>query len=354
MEGNEGMDTNPKISVSGSHSLMSASARRATIVDVHTHLWESTSQLGPSAAKSLRDGMEQPWQRADVSMTHFSEAMQTVSYAMILGFESQHLDASINAQQVANYVATDPSRYLGLAGIDPLSNDALEDLDRAIDLGLVGVVISPTAQDFHPCHTRAMRVYERCEQAGLPILIHPGTHWGAATNLEYAQPHLFDEPARSFPNLRWVLGQIGYPWLEQALMLIGKHPHMYADVSHLSRQPWLLYNTLVRAHESGAIDKILFGSDFPFNTPEEAIVAIYSINTLTQGTLLPTIPREQLRGIVERDALSCLGITPPQRQADADTQGEAHKVNPGHSLSPHVTGEKLLNETHSVAVSVET
>ena len=38
--------------------------------------------------------------------------------------------------------------------------------------------------------------------------------------------------------------------------------------------------------------------------PAECIEALYSINQLSSGTNLQTIPREQLRGIVERDTLT--------------------------------------------------
>ena len=298
--------------------------RRATIVDVHTHLWDSTSQLGPTVAQSLRDAATTPWERADASVTIFEEAMEPVECAIVLGFESQHLGASIPAQQIADYVARNPKKYLGFAGIDPTTSTRMDDLERAIDLEFVGITISPGAQHFHPCHTGMMQLYERCEERGLAVFCHAGTHFGPTTNLEFAQPHLLDEAIRAFPNLPLVIGQVGHPWLDQCLTLIGKHRHAYADLSYLTSQPWLLYNTLVRAYECGVIDKLLFGSDFPFNTPEEAIVAIYSINTLTQGTLLPTIPREQLRGIVERDALSCLGINKPTGDSGDPSEMDPH------------------------------
>ena len=307
------------------------------IVDIHIHLWDSTQQLGPIVAQHLRDSAPEPWDRSDNAITIFEEAMQTVHYGVILGFESRHLGVSIDSSRVAEYVARDPGKYLGFAGIDPMAESCLDDLDEAIELGLVGVTLSPSGQNFHPCHTNAMRIYERCAESGLPIFIHPGTHLGSIVNLEYDQPHLWDEPARSFPDLRLVLGQVGHPWMDQALVMIGKHRHMYADLSHLTGQPWLLYNALVKAHQSGKTNKLLFGSDFPFTTPQEAIVAIYSINTLTHGTMLPTIPREQLRGIVEHDTLACLGIDKPVTEPN-----KAPSSNDGlQNQDPPVSADKI-------------
>jgi uncharacterized protein len=56
------------------------------------------------------------------------------------------------------------------------------------------------------------------------------------------------------------------------------------------------------------IDKLLFGSNFPFTDATDCIEQLYSINQIAQGTNLPVVPRESLRGIVERDALGLLGL----------------------------------------------
>jgi hypothetical protein len=67
----------------------------------------------------------------------------------------------------------------------------------------------------------------------------------------------------------------------------------------------------------GVMEKLLFGSGFPFDTPVGAIEALYSVNSYSHGTQLPSVPRSQIRGIVERDSLACLGIeTDLPRQSD--------------------------------------
>ena len=122
--------------------------------------------------------------------------------------------------------------------------------------------------------------------------------------------HNTDLVAQEFPELRMVIAHMGYPWLDQTVVLLGKHPQIYADVAGLLRQPWLAYNALLSAYEYGVIDKLLFGSNFPFRSPAACIEVLYSVNQISHGTSLPAVPREQLRGIVERDTLSLLGIGP--------------------------------------------
>lgn len=284
------------------------------IVDVHTRIWASTEQLG-LAAESLRRRRTEPWQRPTATAGEHDEAMAPIENAIILGFESRLLGASIPHEQVAGYVAAQPGKYLGFAGIDPTADHPVRSLERALAMGLVGVVISPAAQGFHPSDTRAMELYEACEAKGVPLLIEPSGPMAREAKLEFAQPYLLDEVARTFPKLRMVLGAFGHPWIDQGLTLIGKHPTVFGDLSELIARPWQLYNALVLAHQQGVTSQILFGSNFPFGTPEKAIIAVYSVNSLVQGTNLPTVPREQLRSIVERDTLTCLGLSIPPASA---------------------------------------
>jgi hypothetical protein len=178
-----------------------------------------------------------------------------------------------------------------------------------------------------------MALYERCEAMGVPVFVHPETHLGATTQLQFGLPYLFDEVARTFPNLKLVIAQVGHPWVDQALTLIAKHPNVYADLSDLALRPWQLYNVLLLAYQQDVCSKLLFGSDYPFSTPQQAIVTIYSVNTFTQGTHLPSVPREQLRSIVERDAFACLGLTAPTATAGEVVVGSGSNGESGANIS---------------------
>ena len=142
----------------------------------------------------------------------------------------------------------------------------------------------------------------------MPVLIHPGSPFAEQSKMEFARPFLLDEVARTFPRLRMVVAQLGHPFIEETICLLGKHPHIYADVSGLLKRPWQAYNALVSAYQYGVIDKLLFGSDFPYTNPTECIESLYNLNQMAHGTNMPIVPRESLRCIVERDALALLGL----------------------------------------------
>jgi predicted TIM-barrel fold metal-dependent hydrolase len=153
-----------------------------------------------------------------------------------------------------------------------------------------------------------MRVYEACAKNGLPVFVTLLEPLTANAMLEFGRAALWDEVAQSFPELPIVFGGFGFPWIDETLMMLAKHPRLFADISGVATRPWQLYNALLSASGMGVMDKLLFGSGYPFDTPESAIENMYSINAHSHGTQLPSVPRAQIRSIIERDMLTCLGI----------------------------------------------
>jgi predicted TIM-barrel fold metal-dependent hydrolase len=290
------------------------------IVDCHTHIWQSPDQLGLLDLGDVpRSNRPRPsrvvpnrtaWRSIPAADADHHMAQSTaVDKSIVLGFKSRYLRAEIPNRYVADYVSRFPQKLIGFAGIDPTERSAVSEVKAVqTDLALRGITLSPSNQDFHPTDTRAMNVYAEAERLGMPILIHSSSQFTDQSKLEYARPFLFDEVARSFPKLHLVLAQMGQPFIDETICMLGKHPNLYADVSGLLGRPWHAYNALVSAHQYGVIDKLLFGSDFPYTNAAECIEAMYSINQIAQGTNLPLVPRESLRGIVERDTLTLLGL----------------------------------------------
>jgi predicted TIM-barrel fold metal-dependent hydrolase len=239
---------------------------------------------------------------------HWSQS-SAVDKSIVLGFKSRYLHAEIPNRFVADYCNRDPQKLIGFAGIDPSESAAVAELRIAkSELRLRGITMSPANQDFHPSDSRAMKVYAEAEKLGMPILFHPAGQFTEGSKLEYARPYLLDEAARTFPKLRMIIAQMGQPWIDETIVLLGKHANVFADVSGMLSRPWQAYNALVSANQYGVIDKLLFGSDFPYTSATECIETLYSLNQIAQGTNLPLVPREALRGIVERDAIALLGL----------------------------------------------
>ncbi len=236
-------------------------------------------------------------------------AARDVTKTLVWGFRSMHLKAEVPNAFLADYVAQHRADAVGIAAVDPAEPDVMERLANVAGRAeFAGITISPAAQGFHPADTQAYKVYAFCAERSLPIFVEGGTDFAPQTVLEFARPHLFDEIARAFPLLTIVIAAMGSPWIGETVALLTKQPRVYTDIAALLRRPWDAFQALLAAHQSGVTGKILFGSDFPFSTAAEAIERMYRINEVTHGTGLPTVPREILRSIVERDALAELGI----------------------------------------------
>jgi len=277
------------------------------IVDCHTRIWESPDQMGRDSTGWLIRGGGQPNLAAEPS--DHAAAAREVTRTLVWGFRSRHLGADVPNAFLADYAAQHRETVLAIASVDPLEADALERLGHIAEREeFAGVTVSPAGQAFHPAHTRAMRVYELCQVRGLPVLVEPGVDLSPRAVLEFARPCLLDEVARTFQSLTLVIGSMGRPWVEETLALLAKHPRVYADLAGLLRRPWDAYHALLAAHQRGLTEKLLFGSDFPFSTAASAIEQLYRLNEMTHGTNLPAVPREALRGIVERDAVALLGM----------------------------------------------
>lgn len=284
----------------------------AMIVDCFTHTWESADQLGRCVPPqgSGTDAVTNAIGAQAAGPSRHLAAGEPVDTTIVLGFKSHYLEADIPNDQIARFVSQSPDRLIGFAGIDPHNpKEAVAELLRVRDdLDMQGVAIAPAAQDYHPSNSQAMQVYAEAAQRNMPAVFHTGVFVTPATKLEYAQPILLDEVARELPDLKIIIAHMGYPWVSETVMLLSKHKNVFAEISWLLDKPWEAYRTFLIAYQHGVTNKLLFGSGFPHTAASAAIEALYSINHLVHGTNLPTIPRESLRGIVERDTLSLLGL----------------------------------------------
>jgi predicted TIM-barrel fold metal-dependent hydrolase len=200
-----------------------------------------------------------------------------------------------------------------------LRGDASAEVESARKEGAAAIWMDPCTQGFNPTDTRAMRVFDRAEANQLPVFLGWSGPMPSSARLEFARPFLIDEVARNFPRLSIVIAGFGSPFMAETLALLGKHDHVFTTTACVASRPWDLLNALQGARDHGVDRKVCFGSGFPFDTPARAIEAIYGVNTLIHGTQLPHIARSVLREIVERDAISLLGLGVPPVPNPRDT-----------------------------------
>ncbi len=279
------------------------------IVDVHTHVWESPCHIGESFVADARAAAGSAYADISVDLEKHWEVMQSVDRAVVLGFRARHVDVLVPNEYVAEYVRRHPEKLIGFCSVDPQDPDAVEQLDHAVQkLGLRGLKMGPIYQNVAPGDSRFRRIMARAEDLKIPVLIHQGTTFCANVSLEIANPIQLQPLALEFPRLRMVIAHMGHPWIAETLILIRKNRNLYADISALHYRPWQFYNALVMAMEYGVLDRLLFGSDYPFTTPAGTVDALQKVNQMVEGTNLPRIPQAAIDDLIHRDTLDLLGL----------------------------------------------
>jgi len=238
---------------------------------------------------------------------HF-QAMAAMDKAIVFGLRAAHSGLRVPNAFVAEYAALHPGKIIGFGAVDPATDDIFATLDEIVRLGLRGLKLGPIYQNVQPSDPRMLEVYAFCERSRLPVMIHQGTTFVRTAPLRYALPIQLDEIAIRFPKLHMIVAHMGHPWINETLVVIRKHPHLYADISALHYRPWQFYNALIAAKEYGVLDKLLFGSDFPFTTPEAQMDGLRNLNKQVEGTNLPRLSADEVERLIHSPTLACLGL----------------------------------------------
>ncbi len=257
------------------------------IVDCHTHI--SCPQKPTDTAEHLR-------------------ASEVVDACIVLSAGPNEYKQA-NAE-LADYIAKHPARMVGFAAVNPVDEKITEkSLNELLEKNYFsGVVLYNSTDDYHPAHSRAMRFYEMANERGLCIYYHNFLFGCKNGRMDFAQPVLIDEFAAAFPNIKFVVGSMGHPFVAQTLSLISKHSNVFGCLTVNPAKPWQVFNTVVSAYEANVLDKLLFGSGFPVGSAQSCIETLLGFNKLLGDNNILSVPREKIRAVVQRDSLSLLGL----------------------------------------------
>mgnify|MGYP003978964235 CR=1 FL=1 len=178
-------------------------------------------------------------------------------------------------EEVAELAAENSDVLIPFASIDPHKGKmGVREARRLMSaFGIKGFKFHPTLQGFYPNDRMAYELYGAIEENGGIALFHTGQTGvgsgmpgGNGMRLKYSNPMFIDDVAVDFPDLKIILAHPSFPWQEEALSVAQHKPNVYIDLSGWS--PKYFPEILVRYSNSILHKKVLFGSDWPFITPE--------------------------------------------------------------------------------------
>jgi predicted TIM-barrel fold metal-dependent hydrolase len=175
-----------------------------------------------------------------------------------------------------------PDRFIALAEFSAHDGmrgvRALEDIVR--NHGIHGFRTSSLYTKLPASDRRYYPLYAKCVELDIPVRIYCAMSYANDRPYDLGHPRHIDQVCCDFPELRIVAGLGGWPWANEMVGLLRRHPNLYADTaSHRPRHfgtknsGWDMFlqygNTLLQ-------DKIMIGlSRETFGVSYEDLIAEY-------------------------------------------------------------------------------
>lgn len=242
------------------------------IIDFHAHIYPD--KIAEKASHSVGDFYSIPMQNVGSVEALF----QSGDPAGVDRFVVQSV-ATVSRQVVSinNFIKEAceeyPCRLIGFGTIHPGLENAVEEVERCLQMGLHGIKIHPDVQHFHMDDPEMFPIYDDL-QGRAPILIHCGDY-----RYDYSHPkrlaHILDE----FPRLEVIAAHFGGWSLWDLAMEYLLNRRCWLDTSSS-----FAFLGKVRAKEiirAYGAERIVFGDDFPMWSHQSEVNTLLSLG-LTQ------------------------------------------------------------------------
>ncbi len=227
------------------------------------------------------------------------KATEICDKVVVFGIRAPFCGINVPQEMISEFVRAHSDRFIGWGSVDPNDADCVEQLRYVVnDLGLRGLKCSPIYQNWDPQDPKHLPLFKEAEKLDIPVNVHQGTSFVRPGPLKYANPILLEDIAIACPNLRILISHLGHPWEDECVVLIRKHPNLYANISAIHYRPMRHYLGLTAAIEYGVEHKLIFGSDFPSATPQQVIDGQWKVNDIVDGTKFPRISDEVIHNMI--------------------------------------------------------
>lgn len=214
---------------------------------------------------------------------------------------------------IANLVEKYPEKFIGFCAVNPKYRGvkaAVSELERSIlELKLTGLKLYPAYDHYSPAdRDLAFPIFRKAEELGIPVMIHQSSTPVIDSVLKFGRPYLLDDAGRVFPNLKILLCHAGTPWVDECLVLLGKHPNFFLDTSYynsiISEEGMLAF--LHKCKSFGVpLEKVCWGTDYPgFEMPAELLKKFKNINNHAQKLNVEPISQKDMDNILSNNFLN--------------------------------------------------
>ncbi len=169
-------------------------------------------------------------------------------------------------------VSSHPDIFFGFGTMHPDSEDLKGDFEHLLEIGLKGVKLHPDIQAFKLDDYRCLKIFELCERAGIPTLIHTGDY-----RYDFSNPNRLLPILDIYENLTVIGAHLGgWSVWEEAFEKLSHKSNLYVDCS--STFPFYDKQKARELICRWGFDRVLFGSDYPMWNPISELDTFLSLD----------------------------------------------------------------------------
>lgn len=234
------------------------------IIDFHTHpyrpqdlargTWEFIQGVSPAIAEH-GDRLADPHYVADLLRG------EGVERAVVLAEHCPGSSGNVRTDTVLDFCGRESDFFLPFASVDINSDaDPVALMRSYIERGVRGLKLYPSYQFYYPNDPRLYPIYDLCQAAHIPVLLHIGSSVLPGTRIKYCDPIYLDDITVDFPDLNLVMAHGGRGfWYDVCAFLAWHKPNVYIDVTGLV--PGRLREHFPDLDRLAT--KMVFGTDWP-------------------------------------------------------------------------------------------
>lgn len=243
------------------------------VTDLHIHI-QPLDQLKPAVARAWWNGMDEGHRDRVLAIVDDPGALLQMLDAGgiwrvgLINYPSPDLMGFTDETNsfAAKYASAAPERLIPFGGVHPrFAKDPEAEVEKLLDMGIRCLKIHPPHQLIAAnAYTQGLealgRIYRRCEERGLPVMIHTGTSIFPGARCKYGRPMEIDDVAIDFPDLTIIMAHGGRPlWMDEAFFILRRHRNVHLELSGIPPKKLLEY--FPRLEEIAS--RTLWGTDWP-------------------------------------------------------------------------------------------
>lgn len=135
--------------------------------------------------------------------------------------------------ELAELLRRYPDRFVGLARISSLKGmTGVRELERRVrDEGFQALGVSALVDCIPASDRRYYPLYTKAAELGIPVRIYSSMNYATDRPYDLGHPRHLDQVAMDFPELTLIAGLGGWPWVNEMVALVRRHPNLYLDTS---------------------------------------------------------------------------------------------------------------------------